>query len=156
MYLDILLTRAGRFRVIHSTLLSSSTALRFATLTARLEESQLRELCKRMRAPNQHRELALMCCQYGEDATLITARATLELLEHTDAWRRPERFEDFLSACGTACELSSERAQQLRKALALSLQVDTQPWREAGLSGPEIGANIRRERLRRLLELHNR
>ncbi|MCZ6828732.1 MAG: multifunctional CCA tRNA nucleotidyl transferase/2'3'-cyclic phosphodiesterase/2'nucleotidase/phosphatase [Gammaproteobacteria bacterium] len=133
--------------------ITSASSIRFAALTAGLELEQLRSLCRQLRAPNSHRELALLCCQTGASANVPGPLATLELLEHTDAWRRPDRFEDFLSACAVIYQLQTARADYLRLALGRCQRIDTKPWRDAGVRGTDIGANIRRERLRILEEL---
>jgi len=134
--------------------ISSASAVRFAALTASLAPDQLSRLCQQLRAPNNHRELALLCCQYGASAEIPAPEAVLELLEHTDAWRRPDRFEDFLSACTAVFQLQEARAAYLRQALARCQHIDTAAWRNAGLKGPDIGVKIRSERLRILEKLH--
>ena len=133
--------------------LSSLTAVRFAALVANLELEQLQRLLEQLRAPNQHRELALLCCQYGPVANCSGAEASLQLLENTDAWRREDRFADFLSACSALDLLPAARAATLLQAQDRCRRIDTSSWRDAGISGPEIGANIRGERLRILEEL---
>ena len=133
--------------------ISAATPVRFAALTAGLESQQLRQLCDQLRAPNSHRELALTCCHFGADANSRGPQATLDLLDHTDAWRRAERFEDFLRVCSANYRLPAARAVELRQVLARCRHIDTTAWRDAGLSGPDIGAKIRAERLRILQEL---
>ena len=88
-------------------------------------------------------------------STLRTAfiAGTLALLDDTDAWRRPERFADFLVACTAIFDLPETRADYLRRALARCRHIDTGRFRDAGVSGPEIGEGIRRERLRILEEM---
>jgi tRNA nucleotidyltransferase (CCA-adding enzyme) len=133
---------------------SEASSIRFAALTASLPAPQLENLCEQIRAPNQHRELALLVCRYGADALEDGPAETLAVLEQTDAWRRSERFEEFIIACTAVYQLPATRAGYLREALLRCRRVDTSAWRDAGLKGPEIGANIRRERLRRLEEMH--
>jgi tRNA nucleotidyltransferase (CCA-adding enzyme) len=128
--------------------LSTSTAIRFAALTAALEPETLRQLCQRLRAPNAHQELALLCCLHAEASGSSEAADILALFDHTDAWRRPERFADFLLACAAICQLPRKQGDRLRLALQCCQHIDSRRWREAGLNGPEIGARIRSERLR--------
>ncbi|RYG86292.1 HD domain-containing protein, partial [bacterium] len=104
-----------------AAVLSSSTATRFAVLTHDLGKGVtppdrwpshhghegsglplLAALCERLRVPNAHRELAqLVCRQHGNVHRALELKTTtvLELLESSDALRRPERFEEFLLAC---------------------------------------------------------
>jgi tRNA nucleotidyltransferase (CCA-adding enzyme) len=133
--------------------MSPLTAVRFAALGASLELEQLRLLLEQLRAPNHHRELAVLCCRYGPAVNVPGAEASLELLENTDAWRRADRFSEFLTVCSAMEILPTQRADTLLRARQLGQRIDTRAWRDAGLSGPEIGANIRHERLRILKEL---
>ena len=59
-------------------------------------------VCQRLKAPGQHRELALKVCEYHtlcHRALALRGKTLLKLLNATDALRRPERFEAFLLAC---------------------------------------------------------
>ena len=62
-----------------------------------------RALCERLRAPLECRDLAILVARdHGNVHRALELRpgTLLELLERTDALRRPERFEEFLAACG--------------------------------------------------------
>ena len=133
--------------------LSPDTTIRFAALTAGLDTETLRRLCKQLRAPNAHRELALLCCQFGKDSNASGPADMLALFDHTDAWRRAERFEDFLLACMAFCQMPSQQGTRLGLALQRCQRIDTGQWRDEGLKGPEIGARIRGERLRILEDM---
>lgn len=59
-------------------------------------------LAARQRMPTEFRELALIVARYhglAHRALELRPRTVLELLERTDAFRRPERFTQFLIAC---------------------------------------------------------
>ncbi len=59
-------------------------------------------LCKRLRVPNDCKELAHITARWhGEahNAKTMQAPALVELLQHLDAFRQPQRFEHFLQAC---------------------------------------------------------
>jgi tRNA nucleotidyltransferase (CCA-adding enzyme) len=127
--------------------------VRFAALTAQLPPEALTRLCERLRAPNSYREMSLLCSRFGAGAAQPGAESTLALLDNTDAWRRPERFADFLVACSAIFHLPEQRADTLRQALARCRHIDAGRFRDAGLRGPEIGAGIQRERLRILEEM---
>ena len=79
-----------------------------------------------------------------------TAAEILDLLTALDAFRREERFSDFLSVCETEARSTdptlqnyapATRLQQARH-VALDVKVDT-----TGLSGKEIGEKIRQARI---------
>ncbi len=59
-------------------------------------------LCARMRASRQERELAVLVCREHllcHTVFKLRDQTVLKLLERADVTRRPDRFEDFLSAC---------------------------------------------------------
>src|SRR6266850_972791 len=73
---------------------------RFARLAWPLKESEVEALCDRLKVPGDVRELALLACRNRvalRAARLATPQALLELLKRTDAFRRPERFQDLLA-----------------------------------------------------------
>jgi tRNA nucleotidyltransferase (CCA-adding enzyme) len=62
----------------------------------------VKALCARIRVPADCRDLAVLVARdHGNvhRAEELRAATVLELLERTDAFRRPERFADFLAAC---------------------------------------------------------
>ncbi len=77
--------------------LSGSLAARFALLCWALAEDEVETLCRRLRVPNEPRELGLLASR--NRAGLESAKRPeelLELLKKTDAFRRPERFAELL------------------------------------------------------------
>ena len=59
-------------------------------------------VCKRLKPPADCRDLALLVARYHGDIRRgpdLRAATVTRLLEHTDALRRPERFEQLLAAC---------------------------------------------------------
>ena len=62
----------------------------------------VRELCKRLKIPNDCRDLALIVARFHgkvHRAQEMRPDALLQLLQDTDAFRQPERFMSFLLAC---------------------------------------------------------
>ncbi len=62
----------------------------------------VRSVCERLRAPAECRDLALLVARdHGNVHRALELRpaTVVELLERVDAFRRPERFEEFLAAC---------------------------------------------------------
>ena len=64
----------------------------------------IRRLSERLRVPNDCRDLALLAARYHGEihrAEELRPATIVKLFEHTDAMRRPERFEDLLlsAAC---------------------------------------------------------
>lgn len=114
-------------------------------------------LCDRLAVPNRCRELALHVCHYHtivHRAAELRPETVLSLLEKTDAFRRPDRFEEFLLACEADARGRTGREEEpyaqsdiLRAAFAAAINVDKATISAQGLSGPEFGAALRSERL---------
>jgi len=94
----------------------------------------IEHVCERLRVPTDCRELAVLDALYHGEihrAQELRPATIVKLLEKTDAFRRPERFELLLDAC--ACDfhgrpgfetLPYEPAVLLRKAFAAARAVD--------------------------------
>ncbi|HUO80810.1 MAG TPA: multifunctional CCA addition/repair protein [Steroidobacteraceae bacterium] len=120
-------------------------------------------LADRLRVPNDYRELALLVARHHglcHRALELRASTVLELLEHCDALRRPERFTEFLLACeadlrGRAgfAERAYPQGEYLRAAHAAAQAVELGAAERAGLDGAAIGARLREKRLQALAAL---
>ncbi len=91
-------------------------------------------VCKRLRVPNECRELGVMTCKHhGQTHQALEMRATalLNLLQLTDAIRQGPRFEAFLLACESDycgrpgyANKPYAQAQRLREALLAATSID--------------------------------
>jgi len=114
-------------------------------------------LCDRLKVPNGHRELAVLTARHHtlvHRALELRPATLLTLLENCDAFRRPERFGELLLACEADARGRTGREREpypqvdyLRAALAASARVALSAADREGLSGPEIGEELRRRRL---------
>jgi tRNA nucleotidyltransferase (CCA-adding enzyme) len=84
----------------------------------------------------------------------------LDLLDHTDAFRRPARFEQFVLACEADARgrkglenRDYPQAEYLRRARAAAAGVTLEPAERDGLNGQQIAQKLRRARLAALAEL---
>jgi tRNA nucleotidyltransferase (CCA-adding enzyme) len=114
-------------------------------------------LCARLRVPNDFRDLAVAVARWHglcHRALELRPSTTLELLEHLDAFRRPERFAEFLLACEAdlrgragledrAYPQAAYLAEARRVAAATVLTADER----AGLAGAEIGKRLHERRV---------
>ena len=114
-------------------------------------------LCERLRAPNDYRELALLTGKYHgvcHRAEELRPATILDTLLALDAFRRPERFEQFL----LACEADSTgrpgydrqpypQAALLRRMLDVALSVDAAGLAAKGLKGEALGEELRQQRI---------
>jgi tRNA nucleotidyltransferase (CCA-adding enzyme) len=125
--------------------LTGPLAVRFARLAWGLAEEKAGALAKRLRAPNDVRDLALLAAKHGE-ATLAARKPKdlLELLKRTDAFRRPERFAALLEAV----RLASPRADlsRLERARSAAAGIDAGALAATG-SGPDIARRVDEARL---------
>ncbi len=111
----------------------------------------------RLKAPREHAELARLACKHHLDAHRaleLRASTTVDLLTRLDAFRRPERFERFLTVCeadkrGRAghADAAYPQAQRLRDARAAAAGIDTRAIAAEGLDGPAIAGRIRQARI---------
>ena len=119
--------------------------------------SAIEALCARLRVPQEFRELSILASRYHTHVHRgLELRATtiLELLEASDAFRRPERFADFLEVCecdargrlGLQDQSYPQRAR-IESAWAAARAVTLDERERAGLEGPQIGERLRALRL---------
>jgi tRNA nucleotidyltransferase (CCA-adding enzyme) len=115
------------------------------------------ELCARLRVPNEFRDLAILVARHHgvvHRAFELRPGTVLELLENTDALRRPERFESFLLACEADArgrtgleDRSYPQGDYLRTALAAARRCVPTAEETSTLTGPEIAERLRTRRL---------
>jgi tRNA nucleotidyltransferase (CCA-adding enzyme) len=114
-------------------------------------------LCRRLGIPNRFRELGVAVARFHglcHRAVELRPVTILTLLEGADAFRRPERFEDFLAGCEADARgrtgLEQEpypQAALLRAALAAANGVKAAELAQQGLSGDEVGKALRHARI---------
>ena len=117
----------------------------------------VQQLCKRLRIPNEYKELAVITAEYHlhvHRAFELKKETLLKTIEKLDGLRKPDRYEQFLLACTadsrgrTGYENRDyPEADYYRKALSIIKNVDIQPLKEAGLKGGEMAAAIHTARL---------
>jgi tRNA nucleotidyltransferase (CCA-adding enzyme) len=121
------------------------------------------KLCDRLRVPTAYREVARLVSRYHLNvhrAEELRESTLLEMLEKLDAFRRPERFEQFLLACEADARgrkgLENREYTQtdyLRRARSAAAGVTLDPSIREGLDGPQIAMRIRQLRIDALKEL---
>ena len=145
------------------------TAARWAALLASLPPAAIEALCERLRVPAEHRDLAVLSARMhewlrapGRNAAQLAANpeALLQLLEHADAWRRPERFGRWLEVCCARASAESHAlaevdqfAARLAAAQQASAAVHLADEDLAARRGPEIAALLHQRRLEALRAL---
>ena len=117
----------------------------------------VRSLSQRLRVPNEYRDLAILVARFHmhcHRAAELRDVTLLETLEALDAFRRPERVEQFVLACEADFRGRSgyedrpyPQADIFRQAFAAARGVDAGQVAASGGSGPEIAEKIRRQRI---------
>lgn len=123
----------------------------------------LKQLCKRLKVPNEFRDLAIITSNFHLNIHRIfdlKPATVLKKLEQLDAFRRPERFEDFLLACladvrgRTGFEQREyPQADFMRLALETAKNIDMQPIKEMELKGEAMARAIRKARTTAIAQL---
>lgn len=114
-------------------------------------------VCDRLAVPNRCRELALHVGRYHtlcHRAMELRPDTILRMFESVDAFRRPERFNEFLIACEADArgrtgleERPYPEADLLRSAFAAAGNIDNAAIRKLGVTGPAFGEAQRAARL---------
>lgn len=121
----------------------------------------IKNLCERLRVPNDYRDLALVTARYHgycHRAAELRPATLLKVLEGVDAFRKPDRFEQFLLACEADArgrtgyeDVPYPQAGIFRQAFAAAAAVEhgavVQDLIAAGRSGAEVGAKVREQRI---------
>tara|TARA_R110002049_G_scaffold22524_4_gene80636 strand:- start:167 stop:1393 length:1227 start_codon:yes stop_codon:yes gene_type:complete len=114
-------------------------------------------LCQRIRVPKDIETLALKVAEYHTHVHLLfelRPATILQVIEALDAFRRPERFEQYLLA-GEADfrgrpgyeDLPLPAINVFKQCLSACMTVTAQAFLEAGKQGPAIGQAIRKQRI---------
>jgi len=114
-------------------------------------------LCERLGVPNRYRELAIQVARHHtlcHRADELRPDTILRLMEQVDAFRRPERFEQFLLACESDArgrkgleQNPYPQAALLRAAFAAASQVSAAALKARGLEGQALGEGLREARV---------
>ena len=131
--------------------------IRFTSLVVGLNDSDVEQLCNRLKVQNQVSEVAILASKFK--ATLLQtsiekdeeASNLLSLFNGTDAWRRPERFSQILSAFTPYALTQSNnweyRKQEVISALNAANSVNVQDIIAKGFKGPQIREALNTEKL---------
>jgi len=126
----------------------------------------IRNVCERLAVPNHCRDLGLQVCRFHTDvhrAGQLRPDTYLKVLEATDAFRRPERFEEFLLTCEADArgreglqERDYPQADKFRAAHTAARAVDSAAIQASGVSGEAFGAALRAARVEAIARLNLR
>ena len=122
----------------------------------------VRKLAMRLPVPNGCRDIGCLVAEFHTHchrAAELRASTVLKILNSTDAFRRPQRFEKFLLACeadarGRAGLENRDYPQvdYLRAAFSTASAVDIDDLKSGDLDGAAIGNEIGKRRLKAIRE----
>ena len=115
------------------------------------------DVCRRLRVPNDYRDLAVLTAKYHglcHRAEELRPATILDTLQSLDAFRRPQRFEQFLLACEADStgrpgyeQRPYPQADLLRRMLELAASVDAAALAAQGMKGEAVAMELRRRRI---------
>ncbi len=117
----------------------------------------VKAVCERYRVPNDYRELAVLTSRYHllcHKSPQLRPKTIMKVLKGLDAFRRPERFEQFLLCCEADArgragfeETPYQSGEWLAETFRLLQAVDNNAFIEAGIKGRAIGRAVEQRRL---------
>ena len=117
----------------------------------------VKQLSQRYKVPNHFRQLAEITSRQHlrvHRALELNPKTIIKLLSETDAFRRPERFQDMLLACQADAQGRTgleqrpyPQATYLREILAACRKIDVQAIIKEGYTGPQIKEQLHRQRI---------
>jgi tRNA nucleotidyltransferase (CCA-adding enzyme) len=115
---------------------------RFASLFLESSVTDIEKFCKKYPVPVYYRELALLANKYkNSNITEYSPEEIIILLEKLDAYRRPERFYDWL-------EIS--QSKELKGFFEQSKLINTESLIKQGLTGKKLGEAIHKARVEKI------
>lgn len=125
----------------------SSLEVRFAALCSGLGIDAVETLCQRLNAPRRYAELAAHWARQEHSLLApaeLTAAGRLQVLEATDAFRRPKRFALLLDTLKALHPGADD--DYWRRALDACQGVDAAAIAASGIPGHEVGKRLREAR----------
>lgn len=118
----------------------------------------IQHFARHYRIPHEYRDLAILVSRFHlhcHRALELTASTLVKTLERLDAFRQPDRFEQFLIACQADAQgrLGREenpypQADRMREAYRIAKAVDVQALIEKGFEGAVLGEKIHEARVK--------
>jgi tRNA nucleotidyltransferase (CCA-adding enzyme) len=127
-----------------------SLEVRFAALARGLDPLAVEALTARLKAPAACRDLALLAARHANavvDAGELDAATLLELLDATDAWRKPQRFDELITVAVAAEPGTDAVRERLDRARQAAAAVDAGAIARAAQTPGEIRSRIQAARL---------
>ena len=142
--------------LINACHITEEPEIRFAAWLAPLKKQKIQALCERLKAPNDFAKLAILVNEHQrffEMSTQLPPPDVLKGLEAVDAFRRPERFEQYLLAAEAASKAKPGRQhwphpqrEYLHTALVQSSAINAKDLTKTKLQGKELAEELNTHR----------
>jgi tRNA nucleotidyltransferase (CCA-adding enzyme) len=129
--------------------------VRFAALVRALDPLAAQALAERLKAPAACRDLALLAARHANaiaDAAELDPDALYEILEATDAFRRPARFDELVNAALAGEDAAPAARARLARVLAAATAVDAGAIARDSADAAAIGERVSAARLQAVRE----
>jgi len=123
----------------------------------------IKRLCNRLKVPNEFRDLAIITSNHHlrvHKVFELKPITVLKTLEQLDAFRRPDRFEQFLLACLADVrgrkgfeQRAYPQADFMRLAVQTAKKINIEPIKEMELKGEAMAEAIRKARTAAIAKL---
>jgi tRNA nucleotidyltransferase (CCA-adding enzyme) len=128
---------------------------RLAALARSLYPLAVESLTGRLKAPADCRDLALLAARHANtvlDAAKLDAQSLLDLFNTVDAWRRPERFAELVTAALAGEPAAGPAQARLERARAAAVAVNAGEIAQASKNATAIRGNVDAARLEAIRE----
>jgi len=126
----------------------------------------VRAVSRRLKVPKSYQQLAELVCRLHLKCHTIEelrAKTVNKLFQDLDAYRRPERIEQFVQACQADATgrwgkefQKYPQADTVRRYFQATQSVDVKSLIEAGYEGEKLGHQIRQKRIRAIELVHTK
>lgn len=142
----------------YATTITQDKIVRFTILVHKLTNAELKLIAQRYRIPKDYMTLTQLIINHQHtmlNFSCLTAPEVIELFIKLDAFRRQERFQQFLIACSILAGLyqinfSSEKIMQY---FHTTYEVDVQALLAKGFTGKELAEQIKLQRIKQFIEI---
>ncbi|EKD53717.1 MAG: hypothetical protein ACD_60C00160G0039 [uncultured bacterium] len=150
LFKELVNNTQGNEALVRASQLTPDLSIRFAAMLSVLSVEDVKALCARYRVPSEYSEMAVLAALHvlrAAEAETFTAEELADLFQVLDAYRRPARFQKFLTVCKAATPHAPLAI--LQKCFTEAKEVDTKML-AANLKGKEIADFLYQERIKKI------
>ncbi len=150
---EVLFPEIQNFEILKvATDISQDPLIRLGVLLSTLHPDQIKALSSRTSIPKEHQILAILAVSNYTDvqnSLQLTPQELLSLFKKTDAFRRPERFKQYLLICQIRARAhgKDKRWDYLERLLRVLIEVKLDEAQMKQMSGKAIGEALDKKRL---------